>query len=117
MKAASRTTGVVVGGVGGFVLGGPPGAVVGGIAGGAVMDTTISATDSLVHKEDRPYGYYKTLDKAVDGDLTIGEGFDAFMMPVFDGRQNDRQSISQSKNQSQQQNQKKFDEYWMTYNK
>ncbi|CDW74392.1 UNKNOWN [Stylonychia lemnae] len=38
MKSASRTIGVIGGGVSGMIIGGPIGAVAGGIAGGAVMD-------------------------------------------------------------------------------
>ena len=39
MKAATRTSGVIAGGMGGFIVGGPVGAVAGGMSGGAVMDT------------------------------------------------------------------------------
>jgi hypothetical protein len=42
MKAASRSTGVVLGGVGGFAAGGPFGAIAGGVAGGAAMDGIIT---------------------------------------------------------------------------
>lgn len=42
MKSASRSTGVVLGGIGGFAAGGPVGAVAGGIAGGAAMDGIIT---------------------------------------------------------------------------
>jgi hypothetical protein len=37
MKQASRTVGVIGGGVGGFIVGGPVGAVAGGIGGGALI--------------------------------------------------------------------------------
>jgi len=55
MKAASRTVGVIGGGILGMA-GGPAGAIAGGVAGGAVMDGVITGTDSLVHGEFRPSG-------------------------------------------------------------
>jgi hypothetical protein len=85
MKAASRTVGVAAGGIGGFVIGGPVGAVAGGIYGGAAMDTVISAADSAVHGEKRLYGHLHSLDRAIDGKLTVGEAFDWACVPVFDG--------------------------------
>ena len=85
MKAASRTVGVAVGGIGGFTVGGPIGAISGGIAGGALMDGIISGTDSAIHGEKRLYGHINSLDRAIDGKLTVGEGFDWLLTPVFDG--------------------------------
>ena len=37
MKSASRTTGVIIGGVAGTIVGGPAGGVAGGIAGGSAV--------------------------------------------------------------------------------
>ena len=51
MKSASRTTGAIVGGAGGFLVAGPPGAVAGGIAGAATMDGVTTGIDSAVHGE------------------------------------------------------------------
>ena len=59
MKAASRTTGAVAGGVGGFLVAGPPGAVAGGIGGAAAMDLITTGVDSAVHDEFRPAGLFQ----------------------------------------------------------
>lgn len=48
MKSASRTVGVIGGGVGGFFVGGPAGSVAGGIAGGAAVDGIVTGIDSAV---------------------------------------------------------------------
>lgn len=85
MKAASRTVGVAAGGIGGFVVAGPVGAVVGGIGGGTAMDVVISGADSAIHGEKRFYGHMNSLDRAVDGKLTVGEAFDWAVTPVMDG--------------------------------
>lgn len=91
MKAASRSTGVVAGGVGGFLAGGPVGAVAGGIAGGAAMDGIITGSEILIKKDEaQPYGYVaagKHIADAVDkkANITVEQGFDMAMMPVGDG--------------------------------
>ncbi|ODM97158.1 DNA polymerase beta [Orchesella cincta] len=91
MKAASRSSGVVAGGVGGFVAGGPVGAVAGGIAGGAAMDGIITGSEILINKDQaKPYGYVaagKTIADVVEKkrNLTTEEGFDIAMLPVGDG--------------------------------
>lgn len=46
MKAASRTVGVIGGGIVGGLVGGPAGAVAGGIYGGALTDCVTTAVDS-----------------------------------------------------------------------
>ena len=56
MKAASRTTGAVLGAAGGFVVGGPAGAVAGGVAGGAALDGAITGIESGVKGEFKPHG-------------------------------------------------------------
>ena len=78
MKAATRTTGVMAGGVGGFVVGGPAGAVAGGIYGGVFMDTTTSAVTN------EPYGYIAAIDNLAKNP-NPGDVFDTLMMPVGDG--------------------------------
>jgi len=87
MKAASRSTGVALGGIGGFAMGGPAGAVAGGVAGGAAMDAIITESDKLIHgKNASNYGYLAIKDGVEDGNIhTAGEIFDTAMMPVFDG--------------------------------
>lgn len=77
MKAASRTIGVIGGGIGGMCLAGPVGAVAGGIAGGAALDGITTAVDSAVHKEYRPAGLVKDFEnlKIADDNQSIdGEG-------------------------------------------
>jgi len=56
MKAASRTVGVIGGGVAGFCVGGPVGAIAGGITGGQAVDGLTTGIDSAVHGEYRPNG-------------------------------------------------------------
>jgi hypothetical protein len=56
MKASSRTTSVVLGGIGGGLVGGPGGAVAGGITGGASCDGLITWIDYRVHGEVRLHG-------------------------------------------------------------
>ncbi|KAJ6648666.1 Xanthine dehydrogenase, partial [Pseudolycoriella hygida] len=78
MKSATRTTGVVAGGVGGFFLGGPLGAAAGGMYGGALTDVTTS----LVTNE--PSGYVAAIENAVNNP-NPGDIFDLCLMPVADG--------------------------------
>jgi len=91
MKAASRSTGVVAGGVTGFAVGGPAGAVVGGIAGGAAMDGVITGSEMLINGKDaKPHGYVQVGDdiaQAVAGKktITVDQGFDMAMVPISDG--------------------------------
>ncbi|KAM9307388.1 uncharacterized protein KZ484_000717 [Pholidichthys leucotaenia] len=85
MKSASRTTGAMAGGVGGFIVAGPAGAVVGGIEGAAVMDVVTTAVDSAVHNEARPAGYIAQIDGIVKNPKDPGQWFDLAATPVFDG--------------------------------
>eukprot|EP00300_Choanocystis_sp_HF-7_P028415 c34014_g1_i1.p1 GENE.c34014_g1_i1~~c34014_g1_i1.p1 ORF type:complete len:378 (+),score=47.93 c34014_g1_i1:34-1167(+) len=56
MKGASRSVGVLAGGVGGFVVGGPAGAIAGGIVGGAAMDGVTTGVESAIHRKFKPNG-------------------------------------------------------------
>ena len=56
MKSASRTTGVIGGGVAGFFIGGPVGSYIGGISGGLTMDGITTAVETAIHKEFVPHG-------------------------------------------------------------
>ncbi|XP_037052470.1 uncharacterized protein LOC119086000 [Bradysia coprophila] len=78
MKSATRTTGVMAGGVGGFFLGGPPGAIAGGIYGGVVTD----AGTTIVTKEKS--GYIAALENVIENP-NPGDIFDLCLMPVADG--------------------------------
>lgn len=72
MKSASRTVGVVGGGVAGIFVGGPVGAVVGGVAGGAAMDGIITGADSAVHQEYRPAGQVAAWTQAIKNEDPAG---------------------------------------------
>ncbi len=87
MKAASRTVGVVAGGVGGFMAGGPVGAFAGGVAGGAAMDGIITGVDSAVHHETKPYGNIEVISNMAEGKSTSisGDAFDVVAGVTFDG--------------------------------
>lgn len=63
MKAASRTTGVIGGGIVGGYLRGPTGAVTWGIAGGSFVDELTNAIDSKIHGEFRPSGYMAKMNE------------------------------------------------------
>lgn len=76
MKAASRTTAVIGGAVGGFFVGGPVGAVAGAVLAGAAMDGIITGIDSAVHHEYRPYGEVAAVTNMVHGHHSAGEVFD-----------------------------------------
>ena len=85
MKAASRTTGAIVGGAGGLIVGGPVGAVAGGIAGAATVDGITTGIDSAVHKEYRPAGYVDQVTKLVEDPKNPGTWFDTAFMGIADG--------------------------------
>lgn len=55
MKRATRTAGVIGGGIAGGLLG-PAGAVLGAIEAGALVDIATTKIDSAVHGEYRPAG-------------------------------------------------------------
>ncbi|TMW57545.1 hypothetical protein Poli38472_003470 [Pythium oligandrum] len=88
MKGASRTVGVVAGGVGGFVVGGPVGAVVGGVSGGAAMDGLTTGVDSAVHGEFRPNGQiacWAEVAKGEDAGQVARGVIGGILTPVMDG--------------------------------
>jgi len=62
MRSASRTIGVIGGGVAG-IAGGPAGMVAGGIAGGAAADGIITGIESGIHGEFRPSGQIGTVNQ------------------------------------------------------
>ena len=84
MKSASRTTGVMGGGVVGFFVAGPPGAAAGGIAGGLAVDGLTTGIDSAVHDEYRPSGMVSQVTEIVKDPKNPGLYFDTLAMPVFD---------------------------------
>lgn len=51
LKSSSRTSGVIIGGIGGFVVGGPVGAFGGSIAGGLAVDGVATGIESAVKGE------------------------------------------------------------------
>lgn len=85
MKAASHSTAVMAGGIGGFFIGGPIVAVSLGIGAGAAMDATITGIDTAVHwkekEEVRPFG----LSVPVCDPTNPGKWFDAIAGMVGDG--------------------------------
>jgi hypothetical protein len=83
MKAASRSTGVVAGGVGGFFVGGPVGAVAGGVTGGLLLDGVITSADSLAHMQFRPAGTVNALGKVMQAPSDAGVLFDAAVSPII----------------------------------
>ena len=85
MKSASRTTGAIVGGAGGFLVAGPPGAVAGGIAGAATMDGVTTGIDSAVHGEFRPAELVQQGANIVENPTDAGTWFDIGFMVVGDG--------------------------------
>ena len=87
MKKASRSTGVVVGGVLG-VSGGPVGMVAGGIAGGAVMDGITTGVESAVEGKYTPAGQIKAWTNVATGkdpQTIIGGVVEGVMSPIMDG--------------------------------
>lgn len=86
-RAATRTTCVVAGGVGGAVTSGPVGAVAGGMAGGALVDGTCTLCDSVVDGKYVPYGSLQILQQVFDNEGVEKSGplFDLVALIVFDG--------------------------------
>ena len=87
MKAASRTTGVVIGGIAG-IPGGPAGMVAGGIAGGAVMDGITTGVESAIEGKFTPNGQIKAwadVANGKDAQAIVGGVVGGFMSPVMDG--------------------------------
>ncbi len=85
MKSASRTVGVIGGGVIGGLVGGPVGAIAGGVAGGVTLDGITTVADSKIHGEYRPAGLVGATQKIVNKDLSSGEAFDVTAGIVCDG--------------------------------
>ena len=89
MKAASRTTGVVLGGLAGAV-GGPAGVVAGGIAGGAAMDGVTTGVESAIKNEYSPNGQIQGWTNFVNGcsegkaQAVIGGVVTLAITPAFD---------------------------------
>ena len=81
MKAASRTTGAMAGGVGGFFVG----AIAGGIGGAAAMDLITTGVDSAVHDEFRPAGLVQQGVDIAENPTDAGKWFDTGFMVVGDG--------------------------------
>ncbi|XP_076117541.1 uncharacterized protein LOC143085196 [Mytilus galloprovincialis] len=85
MKSASHTTGTIGGGIAGFGLLGPIGAIAGGITGGAIMDATITTADTLIHDEDRPYGYFNQIKQIKEKPGDAGQWVDIATSLALDG--------------------------------
>ncbi|XP_071152114.1 uncharacterized protein [Mytilus edulis] len=85
MKSASHTTGTIGGGIAGFGLLGPIGAIAGGITGGAIMDATITTADTLIHDEDRPYGYLNQIKQIKEKPGDAGQWVDMATSLALDG--------------------------------
>lgn len=89
MKSASRTTGVIIGGMAGFTVGGPAGAIAGGIVGGTTMDGVTTGVESAIHQKFMPNGQVSTvveIKKKIDnGENVSGAVFDATVGVVMDG--------------------------------
>lgn len=89
MKAASHSTGVLIGGTTGFVTGGPMGAMVGGITGGLTIDSLITEVDSKLKKTYAPSGHLAALanlmQKTQDNEKISGEVFDLVTGLLMDG--------------------------------
>ena len=79
MKSASRSVGVIGGGIASGLVGGPVGAVAGGIAGGAAVDGITTGVDSLVHDEYRPSGQVAAVTNMVNGKASVGDYFDSLL--------------------------------------
>lgn len=84
MLAATRTTVVMGGGALGSLLG-PGGSMVGGVAAGAAFDVAVTAIDSYIHEEYRPWGYCAAVQDVIDkpslgtvAKLLVNVGADAF---------------------------------------
>ncbi|CAG8597494.1 4698_t:CDS:1 [Ambispora leptoticha] len=84
MKAASRTTGVTLAGIGGFAIGGPFGAASLSTVAGAAMDGIITGVDTAAHNEYRPYGYVAAGENIKKNGANSREIFDFAMIPAGD---------------------------------
>lgn len=87
LLAATRTTGVIGGGLVG-IAGGPAGMVAGGMAGGVAMDGLITGAESLDHGEYRPHGSLEAWRKVANAESAedvVGGIVDSVLLPVGDG--------------------------------
>lgn len=88
MKAASRTVGVALGGIGGFFVIGPVGAFIGGIAGGGALDGITTGVESKIHGRFMPNGlileYFNALN-ASSGKERVGPIINLTTGLLFDG--------------------------------
>jgi fructose-specific phosphotransferase system IIC component len=89
LESSSRTTGVIVGGVGGFAVGGPVGAFAGGIGGGLVVDGVTTGIESSVKGKYVPSGHIagvtNIVRKTQNGENVSVELFDTVVGVTFDG--------------------------------
>ncbi|XP_039621511.1 uncharacterized protein LOC120536989 [Polypterus senegalus] len=86
MKAATRTTGVMAGGVGGFLVGGPVGATVGGMMGGLAMDDAITCADIIANgKNAKPYGLLGNIEQIIEDPNNAGNYVDLVGNVTLDG--------------------------------
>jgi len=83
MKAASRSTGSVIGAIAGMPFG-PAGVVAGAAAGGYAMDGITTGVDSAVHGVYRPSGYVATVTEAVKDPKDPGKWFEVVAPPTAD---------------------------------
>lgn len=73
---ATRSTGVMVGGIGGMVIAGPVGACAGGLVAGIAMDTLVTGVESLVNEEMILFGYLDSVNNMREGQFDLTDGID-----------------------------------------
>jgi len=89
MRSASRTIGVIGGGVVGIAGGGPAGMVAGGALGGAAADGIITGIESSIHGEFRPSGQIETVNRLAthtgDDQALVGSIVQGLVTTSLDG--------------------------------
>merc|ERR1712172_428371 len=89
MRSASRTIGVIGGGVVGIATGGPAGMVAGGALGGAAADGIITGIESGIHGEFRPSGQIETVNRLAthtgDDQALVGSIVQGLVTTSLDG--------------------------------
>merc|ERR1711971_979150 len=89
MRSASRTIGVIGGGVVGMAGGGPAGMVAGGALGGAAADGIITGIESSIHGEFRPSGQIETVNRLAthtgDDQALVGSIVQGLVTTSLDG--------------------------------
>merc|ERR1712172_487382 len=89
MRSASRTIGVIGGGVVGIATGGPAGMVAGGALGGAAADGIITGIESGIHGEFRPSGQIETVNQLAthtgDDQALVGSIVQGLVTTSLDG--------------------------------